>query len=540
MSFSLLSVVWWWFWEFILTLLIDYRTILSSLYSGIRRRPAWEGGVRLQIIRGEESILLTMKLTIFSRLVLGYLLIVFLVLGVSVYMIFQLVQFETITHSILEVDHRIEDLEKKLTDSLLSQMGFEKKYVVIKDEALYVQFLLAREDFKKYLEEVLIIAGGSPLRDLLTGLKASFQEYQALIEEEVGYIRAQHPYLPSEYRAEKEKIVDQMLEKLKTLVLQSRQNALEKIVKLEEEGVQARQVTMMMATVSLAAVIAVSFLITRGITYPISLLIGKTREIARGSFDNPLRLASPPEMKELSEAVNTMCDRLTAIDRMKSDFFSALSHDLRTPLTSIKEGTSLLLDGVGGQVTEKQRKLLKIIALESNRLIELVNSSLDLSKMEAGMMVFNYTQVSITPLIQKAVGEIEPLAMAKKIQLQVENHENLPVVKMDRERILQVLRNFLGNAVKFTFEGGIVKISACPEEGNLKVTVSDTGPGIPEENLAIIFDKFQQGSPGAPKHTKGTGLGLAIVKQIITAHGGKVWAESKPGQGSSFIFVLPA
>jgi two-component system sensor histidine kinase GlrK len=481
-----------------------------------------------------------MKLTIFSRLILGYLFIVLLVLGVSVYMIFQLVQFETITHSILEVDHRIEDLEKKLTDSLLSQMGFEKKYVVMKDEALYAQFLLAREDFKKYLEEVLIIAGGSPLRDLLVGLKASFQQYQALIEEEVGYIRTRHPYLPFEYRTEKEKIVDQMLEKLKTLVLQSRQNALEKIVRLEEEGIQARQVTMAMAAVSLAAVIAVSLLITGGITRPISLLIGKTREIARGIFDNPLRLASPPEMKELSEAVNTMCDQLTAIDRMKSDFFSALSHDLRTPLTSIKEGTSLLLDGIGGEITEKQKKLLKIIALESNRLIELVNSSLDLSKMEAGMMVFNFTQVPIAPLIQKAAGEIEPLAMAKKIHLQVENHENLPVVKMDRERILQVLRNFLGNAVKFAFEGGIVKISACQEGGNLKVTVSDTGPGIPEENLAIIFDKFQQGSPKTPKHTKGTGLGLAIVKQIITAHGGKVWAESKPGQGSSFIFVLPA
>jgi two-component system sensor histidine kinase GlrK len=224
---------------------------------------------------------------------------------------------------------------------------------------------------------------------------------------------------------------------------------------------------------------------------------------------------------------------------MKSDFFSTISHELRTPLTSIKEGTSLLLEGVGGEISEKQKKLLQIISGESNRLIDLVNSSLDLSKMEAKMMVFHFTQAEISPLIQKVIGEIEPLAMAKKIRLQVGNHERLPPVKMDREKILQVLRNFLGNAVKFSFEGGEVRVSACRENGKMKVSVSDTGPGIPKANLATIFEKFQQGPRENSAPGKGTGLGLAIAKQIITAHGGEIWAESEPGQGSSFIFVLP-
>lgn len=480
-----------------------------------------------------------MKLTIFSRLILGYLLVALLVLAVSIYMIFRLVQFESITHSILEVDHRMEDLEKKLTDSLLSQMRYEKKYMVTRDEALYGQFLLAREDFKKYLEAVLKITDPSTPGDLLNNLMVSYRRYQNLIDEEAGYVRAHQAYSQTWYKDEKERVVDQMLEKLQTLVLYYRQNTLKKIIQLEEAGVSARQVTMVIVAISLLTVIILSLVITSSITHPISLLIGKTREIAKGIFENNLHLSGPPEIKELSEAVNSMCERLRAIDKMKSDFFSTISHELRTPLTSIKEGTSLLVDGVGGEITEKQRKLLNIIAGESRRLIELVNSSLDLSKMEAGMMAFNFTKEDVTPLIHKAVAEIEPLAMAKKIRLRVENLDRLPLVKMDRERILQVLRNILGNAVKFTFEGGEVKISAHREDWRVMVSIKDSGPGIPRENLKTIFEKFQQAPLRNPEHKRGTGLGLAIVKQIITAHGGKVWAESEPGQGSSFIFVLP-
>ena len=369
---------------------------------------------------------LKMKFTIFSRLIFGYLLVISLVLGVSIYMIIRLVQVESITHSILGVDHQMEGLEKKLTDSLLSQMRYEKKYMVTQDEALFKQFLLARDDFYRDTEAVLKIADPASSSDLLDSLKAHHQRYQKLIEEEAGYIRAHQAYSQPRFKNEKERVIDQMLENLQVLALQARRNTLAKIVKLEESGISARQVTMAMVAIALSAVIILSFFITSGITHPISLLIRKTREIARGNFENHLLLSGPPEIKELSGAMDSMCERLQVIDKMKSDFFSTISHELRTPLTSIKEGTSLLLDGIGGEITEKQKKLLNIIAGESNRLIDLVNSSLDLSKMEAGMMVFKLTPDDITPLIRKAVGEIEPLAMAKKISLRVENQTRFP------------------------------------------------------------------------------------------------------------------
>lgn len=197
------------------------------------------------------------------------------------------------------------------------------------------------------------------------------------------------------------------------------------------------------------------------------------------------------------------------------------------------------MEGIGGEVQEKQKKLLRIIAEESNRLIEMVNSLLDLSKMETGMMSFNFTGSDIKLLINKVIAGVEPLAVAKNVSLKADIAQDLPVIKMDNERILQVLLNLIGNAVKFTPGGGKVTVSARTWGQEVWVSVTDTGPGIPKENLNTIFDKFKQTTITGYNKIKGTGLGLAVVKNIIIAHGGKVWVESEVGHGSTFIFSLP-
>ena len=153
-------------------------------------------------------------------------------------------------------------------------------------------------------------------------------------------------------------------------------------------------------------------------------------------------------------------------------------------------------------------------------------------------MTYTFEQGSLLPLIDKVITELGPLVEAKKIHLDAKRVKGLPLVRMDRERILQVLRNLIGNAVKFTPSGGAVEITAGAVDGRVQVSVKDSGPGIPAENLSNIFNKFQQASPSGSHQIRGTGLGLAIVKHIITSHGGKIWVESKLGQGSSFIFVL--
>ena len=481
-----------------------------------------------------------MRLTIFSRLVIGYLIIFILAISVSVYAIVKLRQFNSVTRRILNIDNRILDDGKKMADSVLSELRYEKKYFIAKDVALYDQYLSARKEFNRSLEHASSIADTPQKTELLNRIKFHHDRYQLLVQEEAGLVRGNHGYSRQAYEQEKEKAANETLGELKMLEVYYRQDISEKMKRLGEAGTDSRNVAIVLAASAIILILGTSFLTTRSITRPLHLLMGKTKEVSEGIFREDLAITSPPEVAELTKAFNAMCVKLKAVDKMKSDFFSMMSHELRTPLTSIKEGTALLQEGIAGTITEKQKRLLTIIAGESRRLIDLVNSLLDLSKMEAGMMSYRFEKGSPVPLIEKVMTEMVPLVEAKKIELQTRIEGKLPSLRIDRERILQVLRNLVGNAVKFTPDGGRVRVSARPVDHGVEISVADTGPGIPLEDLKSIFDKFQQAAPVGSYRIKGTGLGLAIVKHIVTSHGGRIWAESEPGQGSTFILVLPA
>lgn len=478
-------------------------------------------------------------MSLFSRLVLGYLVIFVLVMAVSVYAILQLRRFNEVTRSILETDNRILEYEKKLTDALWEQIRYERKFIITQDDVLYDQFLLFKSDFEQYVEEAFLVSdpqAGKLLKDLIT----QYQRYLNLVLQEVRWLKLGRGYPQRQFREAKEKEVNEVLGLLEQMRAHSQQNTYGKIKTLAEAGAQARRVAVWMTGAAVLFIIVVSLLITRSVTRPVSAFKRKTREIAKGNFESIVNVSSPPEMAELAGAFNFMSQKLKELDRMKSDFFSSMSHELRTPLASIREGTSLLLDGIGGSLTDKQKKLLTILGEESERLISLVNSLLDLSKMEAGMMVYNFTAVQLAPFINKVMIEMGPLVEAKKIRLDTKLDDGLPMIEVDSERFLQALRNLVGNAVKFTPEGGRIKISASRSDRSVEVSVADTGPGIPAEHLATIFEKYQQADATGSYRIKGTGLGLALVKHIVTSHGGRIWAESEPGQGSRFIFVLPA
>lgn len=155
------------------------------------------------------------------------------------------------------------------------------------------------------------------------------------------------------------------------------------------------------------------------------------------------------------------------------------------------------------------------------------------------MMDYHFKECDITSVIQKSLSKLSPIAQRKKIHLKLKPSPDLPPVKIDEEKIGQVMENLVGNALKFTFEGGRIIVSTSFKDGFIEVSVSDTGCGIRKEDLKRIFDKFKKIDSGR-EILKGTGLGLSIAKYIIAAHGGKIWVESKPGKGSTFFFTLPA
>lgn len=481
-----------------------------------------------------------MKLTILSRLMIGYFTVLSLVILVSVYAIFRLHELNRGARHVLNVDYVILDYKEKLTDSYLSQLRYEKKYTITRDITLYNQYMSAKKGFTQLLSEALLMADTPEKRNSLNKMKTLYQRFQSLIDKEIEFVRGNQNYPREWYKREMERTSDEILEELKNLDVYSRIDIQQRMKMLGESAASARVLGIVMAAIAIILVMAASFWITRSISRPLAVLMDKTKEISKGVFNDNLDISSPPEISELTAAFNSMCGKLKMVDKMKSDFYSSMSHELRTPLTSIKEGINLLREGVGGAIPEKQKRLLAILSEESKRLIDLVNSLLDLSKMEAGMMTYLYEPGSIAPLIERAATEMVPLVEARKITFKTEIDNNLPVVKIDRERILQVLRNLIGNAVKFTPEQGRVKVAARRMNRGIEVSVSDTGPGIRKESLITIFEKFQQAPFKSSDKFKGTGLGLAIVKHVIAAHGGRVWAESEPGRGASFIFVLPA
>jgi two-component system sensor histidine kinase GlrK len=480
-----------------------------------------------------------MKITIFSRLAIGYIIILSMVVFSSIYELYQLGKVNEVTRSVLEVDNRLLDLQKNLTDSLLSQMRYEKKYIVLEDDSLHDRFLLATGDFKKDLQNALSFKMSPEVEQILNRVERFHNSYQSLVVEESQNIKKKKPYDTKKYDLEKEVTINKVFNDLKKLEDFSRRETYNKIKQLDIAVTDSYSVALAIIAATILAGVVISIVITGNITRPLSTMKKKTHEIAKGNFDISLQHSSLPEMNELADAFNVMCMRLKKVDKMKSDFLSVMSHELRTPLASIQEGTNLLLEGVGGKINERQEKLLTIIAEEDKRLINLVNSILDLSKMEAGMMKYNFEHGDLLPLIKRSLIEIIPIVKVKGLRFKRDFTDELPLIEMDSEMIARVLRNLLGNAIKFTPNGGTIDVSVRRQGSWIEASISDTGPGIPEEEFETIFDKYRQIELPGSDQKKGTGLGLAIVKHIVTAHGGKVWVKSTLGAGSTFTFALP-
>jgi len=232
--------------------------------------------------------------------------------------------------------------------------------------------------------------------------------------------------------------------------------------------------------------------------------------------------------------------RLKELDKLKSDFVSNVSHELRTPLTAIKGSVDNMLDGLTGELNEKQSRYLTRIKSNADRLARLINDLLDLSRIEAGIKL-NRINLSLPTIVKEVVESLGSVAAEKLINFGIKTADNDLTAWADPDRVAEVLTNLLGNAIKFSPTGGNVTVSLARSGNNwVKVSITDTGTGIRPEEANRIFDKFYQVShPEQPKAT-GTGLGLPIAKALVEMHGGRIWLESQVGHGSVFSFTLPA
>ena len=278
---------------------------------------------------------------------------------------------------------------------------------------------------------------------------------------------------------------------------------------------------------------------------PIGLL-SVTRSEVRPFTDKQIELVSTfadqaaiaIENVRLFDEIQDKSRQLEEASQHKSQFLANMSHELRTPLNAIMGYTELMADGAYGEPSEKMMGVLKRLESNGRHLLGLINDVLDLSKIEAGQLVLELSDYSVQDIAQTVRSTLEPLAADKKLAFKLELPTELPPGRGDGRRLTQVLINLVGNAIKFT-DAGEVAIKVEANNVSFYVAVRDTGPGISAADQAKLFQEFQQADNAITRKKGGTGLGLAISKRIIEMHGGKIWVEFQPGQGSTFAFTLP-
>ncbi|MBA3718212.1 MAG: HAMP domain-containing histidine kinase, partial [Actinobacteria bacterium] len=316
--------------------------------------------------------------------------------------------------------------------------------------------------------------------------------------------------------------------------------------------------TVLLIAAFVAAALALSVLLARRLVRPIRRMQVAAEAIGAGAYDERISLERRDELGALATAFNTMAEHvqdligglerkvaertkaLEAASAHKSEFLANMSHELRTPLNAIVGFSQVLQQKLFGEVNDKQEEYLDDILSSADHLLSLINDILDLSKVEAGQVELEIGLFSVREALERGIVMVRERASKSGVALSLELDPAVDLVEGDERRIRQVVFNLLSNAVKFTPEGGRVDISTSRRDGEVVIAVADTGPGIALEDQSRIFEEFQQAAnAGNGERPEGTGLGLALSRSLVELHGGKIWVESEPGQGSTFTFTIP-
>jgi len=438
---------------------------------------------------------------------------------------------------------------------------FDQEAAKIEAQLRDLRPMLERVDDSEGMRMVRSQLGTRGLSPVLASIESDFGEYRRLFHQELRMPPTEtdqtvtedgwHPLVDAISRRVARDLVVQVAAARDYLDAAARQH--------RDEG---QQLVAVLPLVPGLFAMLISLLITRRIADPIRELRRATERISRGDFTRPIRVQSKDEVGDLARAMNRMSQRLAELDEMKSGFLFNVSHELKTPLTSIKEAAALLQEEVPGAVNEKQHRLLKIISTETRILIGMIIDLLDLARMEAGRMGYRFQRGSLGAVVRRAVEERQFMALRRGVTLTVNEAPDLGDIILDGDKLVNAVKNLVDNAVKFSPPGGEVVIGAGPappvdefveeigigwstarpgadHRPMMLVSVSDQGPGIPEADLPLVFEKFYQSERRSDSKVKGTGLGLAIVRHVVEAHGGSVAVHSAPGLGCTFTLALP-
>jgi two-component system, NtrC family, sensor histidine kinase GlrK len=479
------------------------------------------------------------RLSIFWRLAIGSLTIILMVGGVNIYALLQLREVSSLSGKLVSYHTPAIETGKRLLSSLDAQLRSDKKYLVVRDPVFLKNFDEESEEFERTLATLTDQETSPDGRRLLQDLAQVHRSYRRIFRGDAA-LQTSRPGI-EDYERRREVLMNQMAESVDGYISLHEASVSVLVNETRVSSEQAEAIMQRLVIMAIFLGLAMAGVASYSILRPLRRVQEHIRQIGQGRFGASVDVEAPSDLSELVETVNWMGQKLQELDNMKAEFLANISHELRTPLASIREGTQLLLDEIPGPLSQTQRETLRIMKESSDRLILLISTLLDLSKMEVGLMEYRIAPTDLARVLQGSLNKIKLLAEGRHIQIVTEAPEEGVWLPMDGGRMEQVFDNLLSNALKFSPEGAAVhlRVETGPKQDGVTVSVADSGPGIPPEDLPFVFERFYQGRAQTRSTVAGSGLGLALARNVVQAHGGRIWVESQVGKGTTFWVWLP-
>lgn len=439
----------------------------------------------------------------------------------------------------------------------LTQMSSDgEKYLVTRDRGYLDKLQQTAKEYREQLRKLEAQPLSKRERSLMVPLTREWAQAESLIS---VLVRGDDVTPAATYVPRLNEALDRVRSGTQELAVAARDAMNRELQVSERAGAAAERVSWIAAALALLLSLALSALLARSILEPIARLKRGTQEVSAGRFDYRLNANGSDELAQVARDFNSMTERLDELDRMKRDFVSKISHDLKTPLSSMHETTSVLLDEIPGPLLPKQRRLLEIQRDSAIRLGTMLTKLLDLSRIEAGLEP-DFQMLDIAQVVRSSVDRVSTAKSDTRATVTFNEPTTRLLVRGDAEGLAQVLDNLIENAVKFSPADGDVRVeieSASTgsdrvsaehwtelrrlgqHDGAVLITIADQGPGVPDDEKTRIFERFFQTNAGRTVRGRGVGLGLTICHELVGQHGGAIWVSDNQPRGAVFNVLLP-
>lgn len=477
-----------------------------------------------------------MKFTIKRKMLFGFGIIIVLMIATNLYVLRQMQKVTATTIQTYAYDFRGLDLAKQMQAILFEEEPYAQKAAILRDTEYFKVF----ENQSKVFNDFADSLASTNLLDVDRLLVNRIRERHAWFSDAVrratyGVVRTNDDAFDEKARSD---TLDALHTDLRQYIAGSEEAIRRSMAEASHRMTKSANVAYILTAITFLIALTAAVVITRTLTKPISVLIQGTDQIAEGKF-TPIDVKTQDEMSLLARAINEMSEKLESIERMRTEMMHHISHELRTPLQAMTSALNLMMDQRYGSLNKEQARLAEFVREGINKITTFSHQFLDISKIESGAMKYTFAPTDLLAVLAPVIEEAKLIALRKNIALTI-NSVPIPKVKGDAEKLPHVFSNLLSNAIKYTPESGSIHIDIAPSKFGVRVSVTDSGVGIAPEDLPNVFTKFYQAKNRDKASTRGTGVGLALVKALVEAHGGRVFAESTVGSGTTFTVELPA